>query len=65
VNANEDVKTITGSNEYLKHIWRGQVIRGGTMVPVIKEEAEKDPNVLAVVGRYIIANPDLIDRRTT
>jgi NADPH2 dehydrogenase len=62
VNGYLDLETFAGSNDFFQHIWKGNVIKAGGMIPHIEEETEKDTNVLAAVGRYFISNPDLVDR---
>jgi NADPH2 dehydrogenase len=57
-----DADTATGSNLFFRHIWQGKLIRAGGMLPFVFEEAEKDPDLLIGLGRYFIANPDLVDR---
>lgn len=58
-----DVLEVEGSNEFFRSIWKGVLIRsGGYKVDLAKEHTEKDPKTLIAMGRYFIANPDLVNR---
>jgi NADPH2 dehydrogenase len=62
VNGHEDTDRIGVSNQFVREIWQGNLVRAGAMIDAAEQEAEKDPNSLIALGRYFISNPDLVDR---
>jgi NADPH2 dehydrogenase len=62
VNGATDNDVIVGSNDFIRQIWTGILIRAGNMIPVAEEETEKDPTLLVALGRYFISNPDVVER---
>jgi len=65
VNGNEDADRNGVSNQFVREIWQGTLVRAGAMIDTAEQEAEKDPNSLIALGRYFISNPDLVDRLET
>jgi NADPH2 dehydrogenase len=61
VNGHEDTDRIGVSNQFVREIWQGKLIRACAIIDA-EQEAEKDPNSLIDLGRYFISNPDLVDR---
>jgi NADPH2 dehydrogenase len=55
----EHNRQLVGSNEFFR---QGKLIKAGGMVHFVEDEIENDPNLLVAIGRYSIANPDLVDR---
>nr|AEP22541.1 old yellow enzyme [Nakaseomyces castellii] len=53
-----------GSNDFVYSIWKGPVIRAGNLAlhPEIVRELVKDGRTLIGMGRFFIANPDIVDR---
>ena len=58
----ENNRQVVGSNEFFRQIWQGKLIKAGGMINSVENETENDPNLLVAIGRYFIANPDLVDR---
>ena len=54
----------TGNNEFAYSIWKGPIIRSGTIAarPAVAKEMVAEGRTLLAYGRYFIANPDLVDR---
>ena len=53
-----------GNNEFIYSIWKGPIVRTGDLGerPEAALENLKHDNTLLGYGRYIIANPDIVDR---
>lgn len=51
-----------GSNNFIRHIWKGPLIRCGELAKVAEQIADSDDNTLVAVGRLFISNPDLPSR---
>ncbi|CCH61127.1 hypothetical protein TBLA_0E00660 [Henningerozyma blattae CBS 6284] len=54
-----------GSNDFAYSIWKGPIIRTGSLAlnpKLVKELCEKDDRTLVAFGRYFISNPDIVQR---
>lgn len=63
VDKNFNLVKCDGSNEFIREIFKGVIIKaGGFDKETAEKEVEKDNKVVIAVGRHFIANPDLIGR---
>lgn len=49
-------------NDFVRFIWQGVIIRAGNLIHDVQKIADGDDKTLVCIGRYFIANPDLVFR---